>query len=83
MRKVTKIESGLSQTQFLYNHLRGTGRSITSTEASKIYGIKRLSARMSELRNLGLQVNTKKIKNETQYSVSARDLYGSRKKIAV
>jgi len=73
----------MPQRQFLYEHLRGTGRFITPNEASKAYGIQQLPARMSELRSLGLIVRTKKFKNETAYAISARDIFGSRANIAV
>lgn len=69
-----------SQLVFLYEHLRGTGRSLTARQASEIYGIKNLSARMSELRGLGLRVRTKEKTQDgrTKYAVSARDYFGSR-----
>ena len=76
----TKIQ--VPQKQFLYNLLRGTGNTITTKQAKKL-GIKQLSARMSELRGLGLKVNTSIIANETVYSISARDIFGSRGKLAL
>lgn len=69
------------QKTFLYNHLRGTGRFITPTEAKKKFGIQQLPARISELRALGLVVRTKKVKDETAYAISARDFTGSRARI--
>jgi len=82
-RKAKTVTLGVSQKQFLYDHLRGTGKTLTPKKAAKKYGIKQLPARMSELRLLGLQVRTKKEKNETSYAISARDIYGSRSKLAV
>ena len=80
--KVVKLD--MPQKQFLYEHLRGTGRTITADKAAKKYGIKNLRARMSELRDAGLQVNTKATKNGTvAYSVSARDVNGSRAALVV
>jgi len=79
---MVKNKLKVPQRQFLYTLLRGTGKAITQRQA-KQYGIKRLSARMSELRGLGLKVNTEKIANETVYSISARDIFGSRANIAV
>ena len=73
----------MPQRQFLYEYLRGTGKYITPSEAFKKYGIKRLPARISELRSLGLVIRKKKIKNETAYAISARDIFGSRAKIDV
>ncbi len=65
------------QTRFLVNHLRGTGRTLTVSQAANRYGILNLSARASDMRNLGLQV---KVKNG-KYRVSARDVFGSRAKV--
>ena len=73
--------TNLSTTQnaFLHNYLRGTGRSLTSRQAETMFGIKNLRARVSELRDAGLRVRTEKAKNgATKYSVSARDIWGSR-----
>jgi len=83
MAKIKKIKLDVTQTQFLYEHLRGTGRSITAKEAKSVYGIQQLPARMSELRGLGLKVNTARHGKEMKYSISSRDLWGSRAKIAV
>ena len=79
---MVKNKIQVPQKQFLYDLLRGTGNTITETQAKKL-GIKQLSARMSELRGLGLKVNTEKTANETFYSISARDIYGSRAKMRV
>jgi len=76
MSKVTKLD--MPQNEFLYEHLRGTGRTITATQAAK-YGIKNLSARMSEFRAAGLVVTNKK----GAYTVSARDVNGSRAALTV
>jgi len=71
-----------SQSEFLYAYLRGTGRTITAKQARKKYGIKCLTARMSELRAEGLKVRTSRTnKGELAYAVSARDVNGSRAKI--
>jgi len=78
--KITKL--AVPQKQFLYDYLRGTGKTITKTEA-KQYGIQQLPARMSELRTLGLQVNTQEEAGELAYSISARDIFGSRARLAV
>ena len=82
MVKNKKVQLEVPQKQFLYDMLRGTGKSITKSQALQ-YGIKQLPARMSELRELGLRVNTCKKNDETQYSISARDIFGSRSKIIV
>lgn len=68
-----------TQNTFLENYLRGTGRSLTSTEARQIYGIKNLRARMTELRQAGLRVRREKDQTSraSSYSVSRRDRRGS------
>jgi hypothetical protein len=65
------------QLTFLEQHLRGTGRSMSAAQAAATYGIKNLSARMSDMRAAGL--NVRKHTNtagRTMYSVSRRDLAG-------
>ena len=67
------------QKHFLVSHLRGTGVELTSAQAEATYGIKNLRARMTELRQAGLRVNTRvNYAGRTAYSISARDITGSR-----
>lgn len=67
------------QNEFLEQHLRGTGRSLSAAQARSTYGIKNLRARMSDLRSAGLRVNrTKNTEGRSAYSISARDVTGSR-----
>ena len=67
-----------SQTAFLHSYLRGTGRTLTEKQASSLFGIKNLSARMSELRQAGLKVRTEQTRDgRAKYSVSRRDVNGS------
>jgi len=62
-----------TQNEFLVNHLRGTGREITSALAASNYGIKNLRARVSELRSAGYKVRTRKnTVGTTSYAVSRR-----------
>lgn len=69
----------VSQNEFLENHLRGTGRTMSAAQAEATYGIKNLRARMSEFRSEGLKVKTEKnTEGRTSYRVSARDVLGSR-----
>jgi hypothetical protein len=75
MAKITRINT--TQLAFLHDYLRGTGKNITEVEARKL-GIKNLRARMSELRKLGLRVNTEDTRYGTAYTISARDVNGSR-----
>jgi len=72
----TKLST--TQVVFLENHLRGTGRSISSAQARATYGIKNLRARMTEFRQAGLRVR-KALNTEgrTVYSVSRRDVTGA------
>lgn len=72
----------VSQKEFLEGFLRGTGRTLTEAQAEATYGIQNLRARMSELRNEGLQVRVGKTQDgRAKYAVSARDVYGSRAKV--
>ncbi len=73
------MKLGTSQVQLLNDHLRGTGRTITTNEAYDLFGIENLSARMSDLRDLGLVVN---LVDTGTYSVSSRDINGSRAKLS-
>lgn len=71
-----------TQTAFLEGFLRGTGREITAAQAESNYGIGNLRARMTDLRALGLKVNTRvNYAGKTAYSVSARDIGGSRARV--
>jgi len=76
----TKLTS--TQTKFLERHLRGTGRSLSSAQARATFGIENLSARMSELRDVGLRVRTSINKTgKTIYTISRRDVFGNQFKI--
>ena len=78
----TTIKS--NQTAFLETYLRGTGKTITSADAKARFGIKNLSARMSELRDAGLVVRVDTATTgKARYAVSARDVSGSRAKAFV
>jgi len=71
-----------TQKEFLEEHLRGTGNSLSSRQAAATYGIMNLRARMTEFRHAGLRV--RKVKNtegRAQYLVSSRDVKGERKQI--
>lgn len=72
----------LPQNEFLEQYLRGTGRSISSSQARNLFGIQNLRARMSEFRKQGLRVNTElNSRGRTAYSVSSRDCTGSRARV--
>ena len=71
----------LSSTQnaFLESHLRGTSRTLSAKQALATYGIQNLRARISELRSVGLKVNTGiNSTGQTTYGISSRDVTGSR-----
>ena len=71
-----------NQKTFLENYLRGTGKSLTAADAKARFGIQQLPARMSEFRNAGLNVKvTTATTGKAKYSVTARDVNGSRAKI--
>lgn len=63
----------LPQKEFLVDYLRGTGRELTSAQASSLYGIQNLRARMSEIRQEGYRVRTRKnTVGTTNYAISRR-----------
>jgi hypothetical protein len=71
-----------NQKTFLENYLRGTGKTLTAADAKARFGIQQLPARMSEFRAAGLKVNTDvATTGKIRYSVSARDVNGSRAKV--
>jgi hypothetical protein len=71
-----------SQTVFLENYLRGTGKSLTEADANARFGIQNLRARMSDLRSVGMKVRVDTASTgKARYAVSARDIAGSRAKI--
>jgi hypothetical protein len=70
------------QNQFLETYLRGTSRGLTAADARARFGIQNLRARMSELRSLGLTVRVDKATTgRARYSVSDRDITGSRARL--
>ena len=73
----TKINS--TQNAFLHDYLRGTGRTLTAKQAESLFGIQNLSARMSELRQAGLQVRVDSTEDgRAKYAISVRDVHGSK-----
>jgi len=73
-----------TQLEFLENHLRGTGRELSSAQAEATYGILNLRARISEMRQLGLRVRTTvNTEGRTAYAVSRRTVYGTQGKLFV
>jgi hypothetical protein len=78
-----KVNGAKTQLEFLQDHLRGTNESITAKDAVAMYGIKKLGARLYQLKKAGLKVRsfTTGCGRELAYKVSARDLSGSRAKL--
>jgi hypothetical protein len=72
-----------TQNKFLEQYLRGTNRTLTEAQASALFGIENLRARVSELRDVGLNVKTvpTKTTGRSAYKVSRRDVYGSQFKL--
>jgi len=71
-----------TQNQFLESYLRGTGRTLSARQADSLYGIKNIRARMTELRQAGLRVSrAKNTEGRAAYSVSSRDVTGSRAQV--
>jgi hypothetical protein len=68
-----------TQNKFLETYLRGTTRTLTAKQAETLYGVKNLSARVSELRDLGLNIQTIPTKTTTRaaYRMSRRDVFGA------
>lgn len=76
MANLAKVRN---QKAFLEKYLRGTGRTLSVAQAKANYGITKLSARISEMRDAGLVVYTEvNSKGNTTYRIVARDVKGSR-----
>lgn len=76
MANLAKVKN---QKAFLEKYLRGTGRTLSVDQARANYGIEKLSARISELRDAGLVVYTEvNSKGNTAYRMVSRDVHGSR-----
>jgi hypothetical protein len=66
-----------TQNKFLETYLRGTNRTLTSSQAAATFGVANLRARMTELRQHGLRVRKSlNTKGRTAYAVSRRDMLG-------
>jgi hypothetical protein len=76
----TNIKS--TQVAFLESYLRGTGREISAAQAQATYGIRNLSARISELRAAGLRVRKSvNTVGSTTYAVSRRDVFNDQSRL--
>ena len=71
-----------NQKAFLEKYLRGTGRTLSVAQAKANYGIAKLSARISEMRDAGLVIYTdENTSGKATYRIVARDVKGSRAKV--
>lgn len=72
-----------TQNKFLETYLRGTTRTLTSAQAESLFGVTNLSARISELRGLGLNIQTipTKTTSRSAYRMSRRDIFGGQFKL--
>lgn len=76
------VRLSTTQNVFLENYLRGTGRTITEADARARFGIMNLRARMTELRQAGLVVRREPSSTgRARYSISSRDVIGSRARV--
>jgi len=76
------METLKTQNELLHNYLRGKKRSITAVHAESRFGIKSLRSRITELRNLGLNVTTDVTRDgRVKYSIAAKDVNGSKKSL--
>jgi hypothetical protein len=74
----------LTQAQLLETTLRGKGNELTAAQARAKYGIKNLRARIFDLRQAGLNVQSRKnYRGAAAYRIPARDLFGSRKLVTL
>lgn len=58
------LESSKSQNRRIAEYLN-TGMSITSLEALKLFGCMRLASRICDLRGMGLDIKTEKVKTNS------------------
>jgi hypothetical protein len=64
------VTSSKTQKEILLSYLRGTSRVLSASQALSMFGVKNLSARMSELRRSGYTVRLSKNKSgKTTYSI--------------
>jgi hypothetical protein len=67
------VKSEKSQNELLVRFLRGKNRTISAPQAEALFGIKNLSARMSELRQAGYRVRVvENTEGKTAYKIPRR-----------
>jgi hypothetical protein len=78
------VNSSKTQNQLLVSYLRGTGRGISAPQATALFGIRNLRARMSDLRQAGLRIRkTMNTEGNTTYFVSRRLIDGTQGYVSV
>jgi len=78
-RTASNLHKVRNQKQFLETYLRGTGKTLSASQAKANYGIAQLPARIFEMKKAGLVVKTvKNTSGNTAYRIVARDVTGSR-----
>ena len=67
------VKSEKSQNELLVSYLRGKNRTISAPQAEALFGIRNLSARMSELRQAGYRVRVvENTEGKTAYKIPRR-----------
>ena len=70
------VKSSKSQNELLVSYLRGKNRTISAPQAESLFGIKNLSARMSELRQAGYRVRlVENTEGKTAYKIPRRMIW--------
>jgi hypothetical protein len=72
------VKSEKTQNELLVKYLRGKNRTLSAPQAEALFGIKNLSARMSELRQAGYRVSlTENTEGKTAYRIARRMIWQS------
>ena len=70
------VKSSKSQNELLVSYLRGKNRTLSAPQAESLFGIKNLSARMSELRQAGYRVRVvENTEGKTAYKIPRRMIW--------
>ena len=59
------------QTKAIKEHLE-SGKTLTNADAARLFGCYRLSGRIKELRNAGMNIQTIMVDGKTRYDTSSR-----------
>lgn len=61
----------MTQCEMVLNHMKTFG-SITDAEAYEVYGIRRLGARVYDLRQLGIPIDSVEVRNKNRFGKKVR-----------